>query len=133
MRPSSLPKPAAPRSAPRLQASPNPGTTARSGSLSESGTRPGATLGGLGGTGTGRGTTPDPAYPAQARRDRIQGTVTISISVVNGGVTSVRVLKSSGSALLDETTLSHVQRRWKWPAGTTQTFTRPITYRLSTR
>jgi TonB family protein len=50
--------------------------------------------------------------------------------VENGAVGSVRVVSSSGSTSLDEYALSHVQRRWKWPAGTSQTFTQPFRFVL---
>jgi protein TonB len=80
--------------------------------------------------GGGRGSNPQPPYPAFARRDRLQGTVVVSIMVENGAVGSVRVVSSSGSTSLDEYALSHVQRRWKWPAGTSQTFTQPFRFVL---
>ncbi|MES2468845.1 MAG: TonB family protein [Verrucomicrobiota bacterium] len=80
--------------------------------------------------GGGRGSNPQPPYPAFARRDRLQGTVIVSITVKNGAVGSVRVVSSSGSTSLDEYAVSHVQRRWKWPAGTSQTFTQPFRFVL---
>ncbi len=81
-------------------------------------------------SGGGRGSNPQPPYPAFARRDRLQGTVVVSITVENGAVGSVRVVSSSGSTSLDEYAVSHVQRRWKWPAGTSQTFTQPFRFVL---
>ncbi len=80
--------------------------------------------------GGGRGSNPQPPYPAFARRDRLQGTVLVSITVENGAVRSVRVVSSSGSSALDQYAVSHVQRRWKWPAGTSQTFTQPFRFVL---
>ena len=80
--------------------------------------------------GGGRGSNPQPPYPAFARRDRLQGTVVVSITVENGAVGSVRVVGSSGSTSLDEYAVSHVQRRWKWPVGTSQTFTQPFRFVL---
>lgn len=78
----------------------------------------------------GRGTTPQPPYPAFARRDRLQGNVVVRISVVNGAVSDVRVISGSGSAALDAYAVSHVRKRWKWPAGTTSTFTQPFRFVL---
>ena len=80
--------------------------------------------------GGGRGSNPQPPYPAFARRDRLQGTVVVSIMVKNGAVGSVRVVSSSGSTSLDDYAVSHVQRRWRWPAGTSQTFTQPFRFVL---
>lgn len=80
--------------------------------------------------GGGRGSNPQPPYPAFARRDRLQGTVVVSITVKNGAVGSVRVVSSSGSTSLDDYAVSHVQRRWRWPAGTSQTFTQPFRFVL---
>ena len=80
--------------------------------------------------GGGRGSNPYPPYPAFARRDRLQGTVVVSITVKNGAVGSVRVDRSSGSPSLDQYAVSHVQRRWKWPATTSQTFTQPFRFVL---
>ncbi len=80
--------------------------------------------------GGGRGSNPYPPYPAFARRDRLQGTVVVSITVKNGAVGSVQVVSSSGSSALDQYAVSHVQRRWKWPATTSQTFTQPFRFVL---
>ena len=80
--------------------------------------------------GGGRGANPQPPYPAFARRDRLQGTVIVSIAVKNGAVASVRVLNSSGSAALDQYAVNHVQRRWKWPVTISQTFTQPFRFVL---
>lgn len=79
---------------------------------------------------SGRGTTPQPPYPAFARRDKLQGTVVVSISVNNGAVTAVRLISSCGSAALDQYAISHVQRRWKWTAGTNRTFSQPFRFVL---
>lgn len=88
------------------------------------GAAPASTIGG------GRGSNPYPPYPAFARRDRLQGTVVVSILVKNGAVGSVQVVSSSGSPALDEYAVGHVRRRWKWPATTSQTFTQPFRFVL---
>ena len=82
------------------------------------------------GSGNGLGTTPQPPYPAFARRDRLQGTVVLAISVSNGAVSGVRVVSSSGSGALDTYAIGHVQKRWKWPPGTTRTYTQPFRFVL---
>jgi TonB family protein len=56
--------------------------------------------------------------------------VVVSISVNDGAVTAVRIVSSSGFPSLDQYAVSHVQRRWKWSAGTTRTFTQPFRFVL---
>ena len=42
-------------------------------------------------------------YPAKARREGLEGSVTVSLSIgVKGRVTSCRIIRSSASAILDE-------------------------------
>ncbi len=82
------------------------------------------------GKGPARGNTPDPPYPIQAKRNNIQGTLELFLTVMNGRVASVRLVRSSGSPLLDGPALSFIQRVWKWPPGTDDQFTRKITFRL---
>lgn len=51
------------------------------------------------------------SYPAQARRDGIQGTVVLRVRVLASGLPGgVEVAKSSGSALLDAAAVEHAQR-----------------------
>jgi protein TonB len=82
------------------------------------------------GQGPARGTTPDPPYPLRARRERLQGTLELGLTIVDGRVSLARLIRSSNSALLDESALNFVQRAWKWPPGTNGTFTRKITFKL---
>jgi protein TonB len=80
---------------------------------------------------------PKPKYPSAARRAGQQGTVTLSFTVGSSGkVTSVRVAKSSGHALLDNAALSAI-RRWRFkPArnalgeGVSYSYTLPVPFRL---
>lgn len=129
------PRPAAKPTTPATRPGPAPasipGSVPRGGAAGPSGGTPGGTgPGPRAGNGSGRGTTPQPPYPAFARRDRLQGTVVVSIAVVDGSVTGVRLITSSGHASLDQYAISHVQRRWKWSAGTTRTFTQPFRFVL---
>jgi protein TonB len=95
------------------------------------GSRPGGPTRAAGnGQGLARGTTPDPPYPVRARRDRIQGTLELGLTIVDGRVSQARLIRSSNSALLDESALNFVQRAWKWPPGINGTFTRKITFKL---
>ncbi|MDQ8700008.1 energy transducer TonB [Hyphomicrobium sp. LHD-15] len=56
-------------------------------------------------------------YPSQAREKRVQGVVTVSFSIDGAGhVTNVKVLKGSGSPLLDEEAVEILQRAAPLPA-----------------
>lgn len=76
-------------------------------------------------------------YPRSARNAGIEGQATVRFTIDrNGAVTAVRLVQSSGHAVLDEATLAMVQRASRFPAipreaGNSQmTFTAPISYRL---
>lgn len=57
------------------------------------------------------------SYPAQARRQRITGEVHVAFTIAaNGGVSGVRIVRSSGHAVLDEAALQTVQRASPFPA-----------------
>lgn len=57
------------------------------------------------------------SYPSQARRQRITGEVHVAFTIAaNGGVTGVRIVRSSGHAILDEAALQTVQRAAPFPA-----------------
>jgi TonB family protein len=88
-----------------------------------------------GGTGTagsgGRGKFPAPPYPDFARGAGMQGTVRLSISVgPSGAVESVTVMGSTGFSSLDEYAASWVRRNWRWPGGSSNRYTLPLTFRL---
>ena len=56
---------------------------------------------------------PPPAYPREALRDGIQGTVMLQVLVdVDGHPLEVQVQHSSGNRLLDNTARRHVLERW---------------------
>ena len=80
---------------------------------------------------------PKPKYPSAARRAGQQGTVTLSFTVGSSGkVTSIRIAKSSGHALLDNAALAAI-RRWRFkPArnalgeAVSYSYTLPVPFRL---
>lgn len=80
----------------------------------------------------------EPAYPEQARREGIEGTVVLRIAILeNGHAGNISVSESSGSSLLDKAAVEAVQR-WRFvPAkvrGTGKSIdcqtTMPIVFRL---
>ena len=83
-------------------------------------------------TGTG-GDRPQPPYPQMALELGQQGTVVMQmVADANGLVTSISVLKTSGSALLDRSTLDFVKRHWILPSGTAgRIFQAPIHYLIA--
>lgn len=55
-------------------------------------------------------------YPSEAKRERLRGQVRISFTVTSGGgVSSIRVLRSSGSPILDRAALDTVRRAAPFP------------------
>ena len=78
-----------------------------------------ATLGGLPETRTWR--TPRPPYPTQARMSHLTGTTTVRVTTdASGSVSSVQILKSAGSAILDSSTQGFVKMNWKGPPNSTR-------------
>ncbi|MCB1777837.1 MAG: energy transducer TonB [Candidatus Competibacteraceae bacterium] len=91
------------------------------------------------GTGNSKATPayqPEPTYPAFARRQGYEGQVIIRVQVSStGSVGAVRIVRSSGYAMLDETALSAI-KRWRFrPAQqggkpVEATLNVPITFKL---
>jgi TonB family protein len=77
-------------------------------------------------------TAPRPEYPYEARRQRATGSgvATLTIDSATGNVTDVRMSRSTGSAVLDNATISAF-RRWRFRPGTVTTVQTPITYTLT--
>jgi TonB family protein len=75
---------------------------------------------------------PRPAYPYEARRDRITGSgiavLTLNSSV--GNVIDVVMAQSTGSLILDNETVSAF-RRWRFKPGVIRKVEVPITYTLT--
>jgi TonB family protein len=73
---------------------------------------------------------PMPTYPAQALRSKQEGTVLLRIATDNdGSATSLKVMKSSGSVLLDSHTIEWIRSRWAFP-NAERTYFVPIVYQL---
>ncbi len=55
-------------------------------------------------------------YPSEAKRERLRGQVRVSFTITsNGGVSSLRVSRSSGSSILDRAALETVRRAAPFP------------------
>ncbi len=76
-------------------------------------------------------------YPADARRRRTRGVVIVNFSIsANGALRSVKIVRSSGAAILDREALNTVRRASPFPpipSGMTvpQSFTAPIDFTLN--
>jgi protein TonB len=75
---------------------------------------------------------PQPEYPYEARRQRATGSgvALLTIDPATGSVTDVRMLRSTGNAMLDNATISGL-RRWRFKPGTVSSVQSPITYTLT--
>ena len=75
---------------------------------------------------------PRPEYPYEARRQRTTGSgaVVLLINSLTGSVTGARMEQSTGSIVLDNSTVSTLQR-WRFKPGTVTKVQVPITYTLS--
>jgi len=75
---------------------------------------------------------PRPEYPYEARRQRTtgSGSVALLIDSLTGSVTDARMEQSTGSSVLDNSTVSTLQR-WRFKSGTVTKVQVPITYTLS--
>jgi TonB family protein len=75
---------------------------------------------------------PRPAYPYQARQRQITGSgvSVLDIDSASGDVIGVAMWKSTGSTILDDSTLSAL-RRWRFKPGTPARVQVPITFTLT--
>jgi TonB family protein len=75
---------------------------------------------------------PRPAYPYEARRQRMTGSgiALLTVDPAVGNVTSVRMMQSCGSVILDNATLDAL-RRWRFKRGSALSVEVPITYTLT--
>ena len=75
---------------------------------------------------------PRPAYPYEARRRQITGygVAILDIDPVNGDVIGAAMSQSTGSPILDDSTLSAL-RRWRFKPGTPVRVRVPITFTLT--
>lgn len=75
---------------------------------------------------------PRPEYPYEARRQKVtgEGVVAMNVNPVSGSVTSVTMLKSTGSAFLDNAAITGF-KRWRFKPGTVSSVTCPVTFTLN--
>jgi TonB family protein len=76
--------------------------------------------------------TPRPEYPYQARSRHVMGSgvALITIDLVTGSVVAATMEQSTGSAVLDNSTLSAF-KRWRFKPGTVSKVRIPITFDLA--
>lgn len=74
---------------------------------------------------------PRPAYPYEARRDRITGAglILLIVDSSTGKVTDAHIEQSTGSVILDNSAVSAC-RSWRFKSGTVTRVKVPITYTL---
>ena len=75
---------------------------------------------------------PRPEYPYEARRQKItgEGIALMNVDPVSGSVADVTMLKSTGSPVLDNATLSGF-RRWRFKPGSPSKVRIPITFTMT--
>jgi len=75
---------------------------------------------------------PHPAYPYEARRQRVTGSgiALLTVDSVDGSVVDVRMVQSCGSVILDNAALDAL-RRWHFKPGSVERVQVPITYTLT--
>jgi TonB family protein len=75
---------------------------------------------------------PRPEYPYQARRGKItgEGVATLIVDFASGNVIAVSMDQSTGSSLLDNSTIAAL-RRWRFKPRSVTTVKTPITYTLT--
>ncbi|MGD9897250.1 MAG: energy transducer TonB [Candidatus Methylacidiphilaceae bacterium] len=72
----------------------------------------------------------EPPYPYEARRQRMQGKVTLQVFVREGRVIWVEVLGSSGHNLLDGSARQWALHRWRFPGVAAGSFTEAVLFSL---
>ena len=75
---------------------------------------------------------PRPEYPYEARRQKItgEGVAVMRVDPASGNVTNVAMVKSTGSAFLDNAAIAGF-RRWRFKPGSVSTVTCPVTFTLA--
>jgi len=77
------------------------------------------------------GSYPAPLYPGIAQRNHYEGTVVVEIAVeASGEISQVRVFKSSGFSVLDESAMDVVKRRWRFPPGQPRLYHWPCIFKF---
>ena len=70
-----------------------------------------------------------PEYPRQSRVKKEEGTVLVGIEAKNGKIAEVKVVRGSGSILLDNAAV-HAIEQWEFENDLSVTFVQPITFRI---
>ena len=72
---------------------------------------------------------PPPIYPYEARRQHltVSGVVAVDIGATTGLVTAARMKKSTGSAVLDDASLS-VTKKWRFRPGSSSHLEVPVSF-----
>ncbi|MBK1881659.1 energy transducer TonB [Luteolibacter pohnpeiensis] len=105
-------------------------TTSGSGSGSGSGSSTGSGSGNVGAARFAGGRKPRPSYPSAARRQNIEGSVVVFITVdENGNVVNASIRSASHPSLNDSSILSTL-RRWKFRPGPRGSITQTIRFQL---
>lgn len=105
-------------------------TESGSGTGSGSGSNRGAGSGDTGAARFAGGRMPKPSYPANARKQGVEGTVRVSITVDESGtVVSASIVSASHPALNDRSILGTINR-WKFRPGARATRIAPIRFTL---
>jgi len=136
--PAPKPKPVAPKASVKRAEQTKRGTDRPVARRTESGAGNGTGSGSTGGAGSGDtgaarfagGRMPKPTYPANARKQGVEGTVRASITVDESGrVVSCHIVSASHPALDDRAILSTLNR-WKFKPGARATRILPIKFTL---
>ncbi|VVM08074.1 hypothetical protein MAMC_01965 [Methylacidimicrobium cyclopophantes] len=72
----------------------------------------------------------EPPYPYEARRQRLEGKVTLQVFVEEGRVVWVEILGSSGHTILDGTAKQWALHRWHFPGIAAGAFTEAVVFSL---
>jgi protein TonB len=82
--------------------------------------------------GQGEGRQPAPEYPARARREGEQGSVTVRFTIgTDGSVLTAEAVAPSPWALLNEAALRVVRERWRFPSGPLRIYDVKIRFTLT--
>jgi TonB family protein len=74
---------------------------------------------------------PKPEYPREARARRIQGTGVVAVDVdKNGNVTDCKIVRSTGSPVLDNSMVAAF-RRWRFKPGARSREVVPLTFTMA--
>ena len=105
-------------------------STSGSGSGSGSGRSTGSGSGSIGAARFAGGRKPRPSYPSAARRQNIEGSVVVYISVDENGNVVNASIRSASHPVLKDSSILRTLRRWKFPPGPRGSITQTIRFQL---